>query len=71
MKRIRIPEPHSWRPDSRTLFAFGVYRIPQDIDADLAARAVAESVAVEEPDEQVSEPEQSIKPERVRKGHKT
>ena len=42
MKTLRIPEPTTWRPDGATLVHFGDYRIPIDISAELAERAVAE-----------------------------
>lgn len=46
MKIIRIPAPGTWRPDSRSLYHFGDYRIPLDMSEELAARALAEGVAV-------------------------
>lgn len=43
MKTLRIASG-TWRPDARTLFHFGDYRIPLDMSEDMAARAVAEGV---------------------------
>lgn len=47
MKMISISEPNTWRPDGKTLLHFGTYRVPEDMSDELAARAVAEGVAVE------------------------
>ena len=44
MKIIRIPAG-TWRPDSRSLYHFGDYRIPLDMSEELAARALADGVA--------------------------
>lgn len=43
--KIRIPEPTTWRPDGM-LFAFGDYRVPEEMSEELAKRAVAEGAAV-------------------------
>lgn len=45
MKAVRISEPATWRPDSKTLLHFGTYRVPEDMSEELAARAVADGVA--------------------------
>lgn len=57
MKAIRIPEPTSWRPDANHLFAFGVYRVPEDISEEFARRAVSDGAAVVVDDE-AAEPQQ-------------
>ncbi len=43
MKILRIPDG-TWRPDARTLFHFGDYRIPLDMSEEMADRAVADGV---------------------------
>lgn len=43
--RIRIPEPSSWRVGQK-LYAFGEYRVPQDMPVDLADQALQEGAAV-------------------------
>jgi hypothetical protein len=46
MKIIRITaQQGTWRPDLRTLYHFGDYRVPLDMSEELAARALAEGVA--------------------------
>lgn len=44
MKTLRIREPLAWRPDARSLYHFGDYRIPADMSEELAAQAVADGV---------------------------
>lgn len=44
--KIRIPEPSSWRPDGSHLFAFGEYRVPEDMSEEHAKRAIDEGAAV-------------------------
>lgn len=48
--KIRIPEPTSWRCAGK-LYAFGIYRVPEDMSAEEAQRALDENAAerVEEP----------------------
>lgn len=61
--KIRIPEPTSWRPDGQRLFAFGEYRVPQDISQELADLAVSEgaAVVVKEDDESSAKATKKVK----------
>jgi hypothetical protein len=45
MRMIELPK--NWSADQRTKFNAGRYRVPEDISAEQAARAVAEAGAVE------------------------
>lgn len=60
--KIRIPEPTSWRADGSRLFAFGEYRVPEDMSQEIAELAVSEGAAsvVEEGESP------SVKPKRLK-----
>lgn len=62
--KIRIPEPTSWRPDGSHLFAFGEYRVPQDMSQELAELAISEgaAVVVDAGDEPAAKPKKSRQP---------
>lgn len=73
MKIIRLAE-RNWRPDDATLVSTGDYRVGLDISEELAARAVAEGVAVEvvtdapvAPDESSAAADQQPAPTTVRR----
>lgn len=67
--KIRIPEPTSWRPDARRLYAFGTYRVPEDMPEELARQAISDGVAtlVEEDQPSMRRP-QADTPEAVKRG---
>lgn len=61
MRRILFAEKN-WRPDAHSLFHTGYYLVPEEMPAELAARAVAEGAA-----EVVEEEKPSSLPKKPKK----